>query len=122
MYEVIIQRHFSAAHRLPDIGGQCEELHGHNFLVEVTVASDELTKEGLLVDFRIVKAWVDEVLQELDHKYLNELAYFMKINPSAENLARYLFDKISLRAREANLSLSQVTVWESPNARVTYRP
>lgn len=122
MFEVTIQRNFSAAHRLPDIGGQCEELHGHNFLVEVTVASEVLNKDGLLIDFRLVKEQVDKVLAELDHKYLNELEPFKSENPSAENIAKFLFDRIFPWASKQKLHLSQVTVWESPNARVTYRP
>ncbi len=120
MYEVTIKRSFSAAHLLKDIGGKCEELHGHNFNVEVSVASESLNSEDLLIDFRVLKRWTDEVLERLDHKYLNEIECFMGINPSSERLARYIFDKINERSRQANVSLSRVTVWESENARVSY--
>jgi len=120
MYEVTIKRSFSAAHLLKDIGGKCEELHGHNFNVEVSVASESLNSEDLLIDFRVLKRWTDEVLERLDHKYLNEIECFMGINPSSERLARYIFDQINERSRQANVSLSRVTVWESENARVSY--
>jgi len=120
MYEITIKRSFSAAHRLKDIGGKCEELHGHNFNVEVSVAAETLNSEDLLIDFRVLKRWTDEVLERLDHKYLNEIECFKGINPSSEQLARYIFDQIKERSRQATVSLSRVTVWESENARVTY--
>lgn len=120
MYEVTIKKSFSAAHLLKEIGGKCEELHGHNFLVEVSVAAESLNSEGLLIDFRIVKGWTDEVLEQLDHKYLNELEYFKNINPSSEQLARFLYDRISEKSRQAKVTLTRVTVWESENSRVSY--
>ncbi len=120
MYEVTIKKSFSAAHLLKEIGGKCEELHGHNFLVEVAVAAGSLNNEDLLIDFRVVKGWTDEVLEQLDHKYLNELDYFKNINPSSERIARFIYDRISEKSRQANVALSRVTVWESENSRVSY--
>ncbi|MDP1989939.1 MAG: 6-carboxytetrahydropterin synthase QueD [Syntrophales bacterium] len=120
MYEVTIKKSFSAAHLLKEIGGKCEELHGHNFLVEVSIVSESLNSEGLLIDFRVVKRWTDEILEQLDHKYLNEIEYFKSINPSSEQLARFLYDRISEKSRQANVTLSRVTVWESDNSRVSY--
>lgn len=120
MYGVTIKKSFSAAHLLKEIGGKCEELHGHNFLVEISVAAESLNEEGLLIDFRTVKRWTDEVLEQLDHKYLNELEYFKNRNPSSEAIARFLYEQISEKARQANVALSRVTVWESDNSYVTY--
>jgi len=120
MYEVTIKKSFSAAHLLKEIGGKCEELHGHNFLVEVSVAAESLNSEGLLIDFRVVKRWTDEVIEQLDHKYLNELAYFKNKNPSSEQIARLLYDRIGEKALQAKVTLSRVTVWESENSCVTY--
>jgi 6-pyruvoyltetrahydropterin/6-carboxytetrahydropterin synthase len=120
MYEVTIKKSFSAAHLLKEIGGKCEELHGHNFLAEVSVAAESLNSEGLLIDFRVVKRWTDEVLEQLDHKYLNELDYFKNRNPSSEAIALFLYERISEKALQANVALSRVTVWESENSRVTY--
>ena len=121
MYEITVNKSFSAAHIIKDIGGKCEELHGHNFIVEVTLAAGALNKEGLLIDFRIVKEWLEELFVALDHKYLNEHPYFMNVNPSAENLARFIYDKINEKAQVKNVDVSSVTVWESENARATYR-
>jgi len=84
MYEVTIIKSFSAAHLLAEIGGKCEELHGHNFKVEVTVAAEELNSNGLLIDFRFLKKVLGEILEEIDHKYLNTLTSFAGKNPSAE--------------------------------------
>ncbi len=120
MYEVTIRKSFSAAHLLREIGGKCEELHGHNFTVEVSAAADTLNDEGLLIDFRLLKRWTDEILAELDHKYLNELPFFKDMNPSSEQIARFLYERIGDRARQAAVPLTSVTVWESENARVSY--
>ena len=120
MYEVTVRKSFSAAHKL-NIGGKCEELHGHNFTVDVTIASDNLNKEGLVVDFRILKGWTNEILDEFDHKFLNEISFLKGTNPTSENLARFIFDRIQKKANAENLRVSQVTVWESNNAWATYR-
>ena len=120
VYEVTIKKEFSAAHMLNEIGGKCEALHGHNFLVEVSVLASDLGAGGLLVDFRDLKSWTAEVLQELDHKCLNDLPFFTGANPSAENVARYIFDRIAGKLQGETVRVSRVTVWESENARVTY--
>ncbi len=121
MYEITITKSFSAAHRLKDIGGKCEELHGHNFMVEVSLAASVLNKEGLLLDFRILKEWTAEVLEELDHKYLNDHPFFQDVNPSAENLARFIYDRLSEQACRKDVEVSCVAVWESGNAKASYR-
>jgi 6-pyruvoyltetrahydropterin/6-carboxytetrahydropterin synthase len=121
MYEVTIKKTFSAAHILKEIGGRCEELHGHNFLVEVSVSAPELNKEGLLIDFRVLKKWTHDILEALDHKYLNEVDYFKDINPSSEQVARLIYDRIAEKAIPRGYGVSRVTVWESENARVSYR-
>jgi 6-pyruvoyltetrahydropterin/6-carboxytetrahydropterin synthase len=120
MYEVTIKKSFAAAHHIKEIGGKCEALHGHNFLVEVSVAAKSLNDEGLLIDFRVVKRWTEEILDQIDHTYLNELEYFKTMNPSSEQIARFLFDKIDEKARQANTHLARVTVWESENSCATY--
>lgn len=120
MYEIAIKQSFSAAHALNEVGGQCEKLHGHNFTVEVFVSSRELNKSGIVIDFRILKEWTDEVLNELDHKHLNEVDYFKNISPSAENVARFVYDRIREKANSHNLAVSRVVIWESEDARVIY--
>ncbi|MCX5847777.1 MAG: 6-carboxytetrahydropterin synthase QueD [Deltaproteobacteria bacterium] len=120
MYEVTIKQSFSAAHTLKEIGGTCEKLHGHTFIVEVSVSSCELTETGILIDFRILKEWTNEILKELDHKYLNEINDFKNLNPSSENIARFIYDRISENAKNHHVDVSRVTVWESEDAKVSY--
>jgi 6-pyruvoyltetrahydropterin/6-carboxytetrahydropterin synthase len=120
MYEVTIKKSFSAAHILKEIGGKCEDLHGHNFIVEVTVGGESLNGEDLLIDFRILKQWTNDILDGLDHKHLNNIQYFNEMNPSSEQVARYIYDGLAEKVQSLGLSLARVTVWESENARVSY--
>ena len=122
MYEVTIIKSFSAAHVLENIGGKCEELHGHNFKVEVTVAAPKLNPAGLLIDFRVLKKWLAEILEDIDHKYLNTLPFFASINPSAENIAKYISEKMESEAKKTSVKVIKVKVWESENAAATYVP
>ncbi len=122
MFEVTIIKSFSAAHLLAEIGGKCEELHGHNFKVEVTVAAKELNSNGLLIDFRFLKQVLGEILENIDHKHLNALTSFTGINPSAENIAKYICDKMEMKVKTAGVDMIRVKIWESENAAVTYMP
>lgn len=122
MFEVTIIKSFSAAHLLAEIGGKCEELHGHNFKVEITVAAKKLNSNGLLIDFRFLKKALGEILEEVDHKHLNSLISFAGINPSAENIAKYIFEKMDLKVKTAGVNMLRVKIWESENASVTYFP
>jgi 6-pyruvoyltetrahydropterin/6-carboxytetrahydropterin synthase len=121
MYEVTIERTFSAAHALSEIGGKCESLHGHNFTVEVTVAGPDLNGQDLLLDFRVLKEWTEAVLDRLDHRHLNEIPVFRGRNPSSENIARFVFEEIKKNLAGTSLFVSKVTVRESDTARATYR-
>ncbi|MCE5211401.1 MAG: 6-carboxytetrahydropterin synthase QueD [Deltaproteobacteria bacterium] len=121
MYEVTIIKSFSAAHLLAEIGGKCEELHGHNFKVEITASAEELNSNGLLIDFRFLKKILGDILEDIDHKYLNSLASFSGINPSAENIARYIFEKMEEKVKSSGVNMVRVKIWESENAAVTYR-
>ena len=120
MYEVTIKKSFSAAHVLREIGGKCEDLHGHNFMVEVTVRGESLNAEDILIDFRVLKQWTNEILERLDHKYLNDIDLFRNINPSSERIARYIHDQLADQIKSLHLNVARVTVWESENARVAY--
>lgn len=122
MYEVTIIKSFSAAHMLAAIGGKCEELHGHNFKVEVTISAKDLNSSGILIDFRYVKGWLQEVLDSLDHKHLNEFYFFKGINPSSENIAKYIYQEMELKVTLAEVKVVRVKVWESESAAVTYIP
>jgi 6-pyruvoyltetrahydropterin/6-carboxytetrahydropterin synthase len=121
MYEIKIESSFSGAHRLRGYDGECEGLHGHNWKVEVFVASATLGKDGMVLDFRKLKETTQAVLETLDHKYLNEIPYFAEINPSSENIAKYIFDRVKERLEGAQAKLTRVTAWESENACASYR-
>lgn len=120
MYRLTIQTSFAAAHNLLQYQGDCENLHGHNWKVDVTVAARELDKSGLGVDFKVLKAETRRLLETLDHKYLNELPMFNGLSPSSENIARYLFDELSRTLNTDNVTVSLVNVWESDFACASY--
>ena len=120
MYEVTIIKSFSAAHLLAEIGGKCEELHGHNFKVEVTVGAEALTEEGILIDFRLVKKWLKEILNKMDHQHLNDLPFFAGKNPSSENIACHVYSAMKARTKISGVAVIRVKVWESESAAVTY--
>ena len=122
MYEIKIITSFSAAHRLENFYGKCEALHGHNWKVEVFLVGAKLDEAGLLLDFGAVKARTRELLEEIDHKYLNELPAFSHRNPSSENLASYLFQRLAAALNRDGVKVSRVNVWESDNSCASYYP
>ena len=119
MFEVRVVSDFSAAHSLREYKGQCEELHGHNWKVEVTAISARLNKIGLVVDFRHLKKELKSVLELLDHKHLNKLSYFVKVNPSSENIAKFIYNKLTIKSAIKPYKL-KVTVWENERSSTTY--
>jgi len=116
MYKIKVELYFSAAHNLREYKGKCEELHGHNWKVEASLKAAKPGKSGMVLDFSYFKEKLHEILDDLDHKYLNSLPYFKKINPTSENLARYIFDRL----KPGVPGLASVTVWESHNSNATY--
>jgi 6-pyruvoyltetrahydropterin/6-carboxytetrahydropterin synthase len=120
VYEITILSHFSGAHRLRYLHGQCEDLHGHNWKIEVHVTSPRLGKAGVALDFGILKKEVATILNTLDHKFLNDLFYFNKREPFSENIAKYIFDQLQPEIRKRAVTLKKVTAWESETACATY--
>ncbi len=121
MYEVSVKSVFSAAHNLKDIGGKCENLHGHNFTVEVCITSKDLSEQGVVIDFRELKSYLAEVLEVLDHHFLNEIAPFSDRNPSSENIARFIHDEMKNRIEKKRVHAPlRVDVWESDTSRASY--
>jgi len=120
MYEVKIVTQFAAAHRLENFKGKCEGLHGHNWKVEVFLVGNTLDHSGLLMDFGMVKAQTKQALEELDHKYLNELAAFQDRNPSSENLACYLYERLGAIFNGDRVKIHRVDVWESDTSCASY--
>ena len=122
MYEVSVDETFAAAHNLRNYHGKCENLHGHNYKVRVTLAGKELDSTGLLYDFLQLKKAIRTVIRSLDHKYLNEMPPFDSLNPSAENIARFIYEETAkqLPAAPNGSGIARVTVWESDVTAATY--
>lgn len=118
MFELSITTDFASAHFLKGYDGPCKNLHGHTWKVEVTIQSEELNNIGLVVDFRQMKDQLKEIIKPLDHVCLNDLEYFKKVNPSTENLARYIFQQFSKVCKP--FRLKRVRVWESETSSITY--
>ncbi len=123
MFEVSVEETFAAGHALRNYHGKCENVHGHNYRVLVTLEGAELDGAGLLVDFVHLKKLMREVIERLDHRYLNEVPPFDELNPSAENMAKYLYDEMSKGlAAGTKVRVSAVKLWETDTASATYRP
>ncbi len=124
MYEVSVDETFAAAHNLRNYRGKCENLHGHNYKVRITLAGQELDSTGLLYDFVQLKKAIQEVIRSLDHTYLNERPPFDVLNPSAENIARYIYDETARQLPRGpnGAGIASITVWESDVTAATYKP
>lgn len=116
MYSVKIEGNFSSAHNLRGYKGKCEELHGHNWRVEVVAEKSELDKIGIVLDFKYLKIKLNKIMEKLDHKYLNAIPYFKKVNPTSENIAGYIYNQLKSKMP----ALKSVTVWENTVSSATY--
>lgn len=116
MFEIKKQMTFSAAHHLLNYDGECENQHGHNWLVEAYVKGNHLDKSNILIDYKVLKKEMKKVLDLLDHKDINELKYFENISPSSEILAKFIFNKL----KETIPNISKVSVWETSTSCATY--
>jgi 6-pyruvoyltetrahydropterin/6-carboxytetrahydropterin synthase len=122
MYEVTVEETFAAGHALRNYHGKCENVHGHNYKVQITFAGPRLDDTGLLVDFVHVKRLMRSAIERLDHQFLNDLAPFDRINPSAENIARYFYEEIAKGLTpETPVQVDAVRIWETDTASATYR-
>jgi len=122
MFEVSAEETFSAGHALRGYKGKCENVHGHNYRVRVTMAGEQLDANGLLVDFVEIRRAMRAVIEKLDHRLLNEVPPFDTVNPSAENMARYFFEEVSRELQSGPARVTAVTLWETETAAATYRP
>jgi 6-pyruvoyltetrahydropterin/6-carboxytetrahydropterin synthase len=122
MFEVSVEETFAAGHSLRNYHGKCENVHGHNYRVQVTLAGEELNATGLLVDFAEVKRLIRAVVARLDHQFLNDLAPFDDINPSAENMAWYFYQQITGGMNGAGPRVREVKIWETDITSAAYRP
>ena len=116
MFTLKVEATFSSAHNLRGYKGKCEALHGHNWKVAVRVSSDVLDKTGMVMDFTEIKKRLSAVVEKLDHAYLNDIPYFKKVNPTSENISKYIYDRLS----SGLPGLESVTVWENSTSCATY--
>jgi len=124
MYVLTIEDHFASAHQLRGYKGKCENIHGHNWKVVMSVKGDKLNEIGLLIDFHDLKVILKKICNDLDHKNVNEVVPFDRINPSSENIAHYIADRaqVELGRTGQEIIVDSVTVWESETSRCTYYP
>lgn len=120
MYKLKIITGFDAAHQLRGYKGKCENIHGHNWKVEIEVLGQNLNQIGIAIDFKELKRLSEQVLSKLDHTFLNQVAPFDEINPSSENIARWIYESLKDMLKNYNVILHSVTVWESEHAAATY--
>lgn len=116
MHSVKVEAGFSSAHSLRGYKGKCEELHGHNWKVEAVVSKVRLDKTGMVLDFKDLKMELNKVLEKLDHKHLNNLVYFKRVNPTSENISKYIYDRL----KPTVSGLVSVTVWENDTSSAAY--
>jgi 6-pyruvoyltetrahydropterin/6-carboxytetrahydropterin synthase len=124
MFEVTVEQTFAAGHALRNYKGKCENVHGHNFKVQVRIEGQRLDDTGMLVDFIDVKSVMRKVIERLDHQFLNEVPPFDVKNPSAENIAEYFHIEMTgaLAATPVPIRISEVRVWETDIQSASYRP
>ncbi len=123
MYTIEVEDKFASAHQLLGYEGKCENMHGHTWKVRISLAGESLDDLGMLFDFKKAKELLKDILSDFDHKNLNEISYFRKNNPTAENIARVIYELYGGKMKEtggAGILLSQVTVWESETTCATY--
>lgn len=122
MFEIKVSAEFEAAHRIAGYPGKCDRLHGHSWIVEASVVGHQLDELGMLVDFKLVKGYLRDLLETLDHRFLNELPAFVeRQNPTAENIAQYIYNEMKkAEFFNENVKLKHIQVWESPKSSVTY--
>ena len=123
MYEVTVEAGFSSGHYLRNYHGRCENPHGHNYKVRVTLAGAELDSTGLLLDFKMLKQVMRPVIDRIDHQMLNELEPFTALNPSAENIAKFFYDETNEQLAEmtaGRVRVKDCTIWETDTTTATY--
>lgn len=122
MFEISVEYSFAAGHALRGYKGKCENVHGHNYKVQVTIEGEQLDAAGLLMDFVDLRAAIHALVERLDHRFLNDLPPFDQVNPTAENLAKYLCEELEPQVRREGLRVQAVKVWETDTTTATYRP
>jgi 6-pyruvoyltetrahydropterin/6-carboxytetrahydropterin synthase len=122
MYEIFRERVFSASHQLRDYEGQCERLHGHNWRVRVHLAARALDEHGMVLDFHELDAVMAAAIEPYDHRHLNEVAPFVEMNPSSENLARVICERVQAALPAGRVRVTRCDVWENDRSRARFTP
>lgn len=120
MFELMVDATFAAAHRLRGYKGKCEQMHGHNWKVQVHVVAEKLNDIDIAMDFHDLKELLNEVIAPLDHSFLNDIFPFTEKNPSSENIAKWIYDSLNKKLSDEHVQVSAVTVWESETSAATY--
>jgi 6-pyruvoyltetrahydropterin/6-carboxytetrahydropterin synthase len=120
MFEVAVDHEFSAGHALRGYKGKCENVHGHNYKVQVVVSGETLDSVGLLLDFKDLRSHMLATVEQFDHQFMNEIPPFDQLNPSAENLAQYFYETVKQRCQGQSFDVKSVTIWESTGSSATY--
>ncbi|MHB1660537.1 MAG: 6-carboxytetrahydropterin synthase QueD [bacterium] len=123
MYDLKVISDFSSAHALRGYNGKCENIHGHNWQIELIVASDILNEIGLVIDFKLLKRYLNEMIEMLDHKFINETEFFKAVNPSAENIAKFIYEGLEeklISNKHADIFVKRVNVYETASSMASY--
>ena len=120
MFKLIVKKEFSSAHILHGHPGDCKRMHGHNWLVEAEVQGNNINEIGIVLDFKEIKNNLKTIISKLDHQFLNDLEPFIKDNPTAENISKYIYKELSKNINTDNIKVSEIKLWETNNSAVTY--
>lgn len=120
MYRLNVRTDFSAAHQLRGYNGACQRLHGHNWKVRASIKCQKLNELGMAIDFTIIKKYLDNLMNEVDHRFLNDLPPFKDLNPTSENIAKYFYERLSEMIEEDECFVDEIEVWESEKSSVIY--
>ena len=122
MFVISVDYSFAAGHALRGYKGKCENVHGHNYKIRVTVGGEELNSIGLVMDFVDLRAAIKALAERLDHRFMNDIPPFDTLNPSAENLAKYFYDGLEPMTGANGVCVHSVTIWETDTTSATYHP
>lgn len=120
MYKLNVTSNFSSAHKLDGYEGLCKNLHGHNWKVRIGILCEKIDNIGMTIDFGEVKKYLNEIMIMLDHTYLNELEYFKDINPTSENIAKFIYHEMKKRIKFPDCHIADVEIWESDITSMVY--
>ncbi|OQY39810.1 MAG: 6-carboxytetrahydropterin synthase QueD [Candidatus Cloacimonetes bacterium 4572_65] len=120
MYKINVSSHFSSAHNLRGYPGLCKNVHGHNWKVRIALLCEKTDELGMAVDFTVAKRWLDDLMEEFDHKHLNTLEPFLTVNPTSENIAKYLYNRLKGMIDVEGCQISEIEVWEAEKSSVVY--